>query len=322
MKTKLLVAFSFSMLIVVSFMPRAIATQGGLIVNCTVKDLTTREDVTAKDKFERGEYNITFTVNVTQHFPSTFLSLTTYLEHASSVDRYWEVHPPYPPFANLTGMDPNQTRLEINMARGLWNISSYGKIQKDITVQRCESLQIELHRTVQDYLAIELKDASGNSLDRVTFNVVDAKIAEYKRTLNYAEGNLTKMRNVQVVSKYIELYENILNEAKSESSLGFVEKAISLLNLLPSSVDGLPTQHVPSLMETLFVPAVAGLSVAVVLVGALFFRLRGKLGYTLKVLEDQVKDLEGAIMKASRVDKSISARLESIRDRIKSLIGV
>jgi hypothetical protein len=281
----------------------------------------TGEGVTTKDLFEGGQYNITFIVKVpSPDLPNIFVSLETKLEH-TYLDRYWELIK-HPEGADLSRWTPNLNRTEFNRVPGNWTIASYGKIQEDITIERCTDLQIELHKTKQIPQAIELRDEHGIQVGRINIDAIDAEIDAYRTLLQQKERNLALMRSIQVDPKYIELYEAILDKARTESILGFVDKAMDLLNLLPSNTDGMPPVHVPSFLETMFVPAVAGLSVAVVLVGFLFIRLRGKLGYTLKVLEDQVKDLEGVIMKASRVDKSISTRLESIRDRLKNLLGV
>jgi len=60
----------------------------------------------------------------------------------------------------------------------------------------------------------------------------------------------------------------------------------------------------------------------VILSAVLFARSRRRMGYILNVLEEQIKDLEGLVMKVSRVDKSISTRLETLRDRLRNLVGV
>jgi hypothetical protein len=40
------------------------------------------------------------------------------------------------------------------------------------------------------------------------------------------------------------------------------------------------------------------------------------------VLEDQIRDLEGLTLRASRVDRTISTSLESVKDRLKSVVGM
>lgn len=315
MKTRLLVIFAFSMLIAALVLPNSVARSGG---NGWIKliEVDILHGQRVDEFFEGSQYNITFSINVTSG-SNTNLTLCINLEHATLEDRYWQLHPPYPP---VVDWDPNSRCNKLRQNIGVWVISCFGKIPDDITIQREGS--IELHKMVENYVAVELKDPQNYILGNVTLDVIDAKIKEYRTLNSTKEGVVAKMRNAKVVPQYIDLCEKILAEARKESSIGFVDEAISLLNLLPSNTDGLPPIPQPSFMETMFIPAVAGLSAAIVLVGILTFRWRGKLGYTLRVLEDQVKDLEGVIMKASRVDKSISTRLESIRDRLKNLVGV
>jgi hypothetical protein len=56
--------------------------------------------------------------------------------------------------------------------------------------------------------------------------------------------------------------------------------------------------------------------------GIMFLRGRGKIQYVTMVLEDQIRDLEGLTLRASRVDRSISTSLESVKDRLKSVVGM
>ena len=62
------------------------------------------------------------------------------------------------------------------------------------------------------------------------------------------------------------------------------------------------------------------LAIAVVATTFLFIRARGRSGYILSVIEDQIKDLEGLTLRASKIDKNISSRLESMKERLKKLI--
>ena len=77
-----------------------------------------------------------------------------------------------------------------------------------------------------------------------------------------------------------------------------------------------------STVEGLFLPMVGALVAVVVLLGVLFIRGRGKMQYVVMVLEDQIRDLEGLTLRASRVDRTISTSLESVKDRLKSIIGM
>jgi len=54
----------------------------------------------------------------------------------------------------------------------------------------------------------------------------------------------------------------------------------------------------------------------------LFMRNRGKVSYFKLVVEDQIKDLEGLTLRASKIDRTISSNLSSIEDRLKRLVGM
>jgi hypothetical protein len=56
--------------------------------------------------------------------------------------------------------------------------------------------------------------------------------------------------------------------------------------------------------------------------GLMFLRVRGKIKYVLLVLEDQIKDLEGLTLRASKLDRTIASSLDSVKDRLKSLVGM
>jgi hypothetical protein len=69
-------------------------------------------------------------------------------------------------------------------------------------------------------------------------------------------------------------------------------------------------------------PAIGIAAAAAVAFAFLFLRGRGQLSYVRLVIEDQIKDLEGLSLRASRVDRTISSSLESVKDRLKSVVGM
>jgi len=72
-------------------------------------------------------------------------------------------------------------------------------------------------------------------------------------------------------------------------------------------------EPVASYTESLFFPAVGILIAVAVVLGFMFIRGRGKMQYVLLIIEDQIKDLEGLTLRASRVDRSLSSSLESVK---------
>jgi hypothetical protein len=89
------------------------------------------------------------------------------------------------------------------------------------------------------------------------------------------------------------------------------------LNAIPSS-----GEPIGSALEMIMLPAIGITAVAAVLLAFMFFRARGKNSYFRLVIEDQIRDLEGLTLRASRIDRTISSSLEGIKDRLKSLVGM
>jgi hypothetical protein len=75
-------------------------------------------------------------------------------------------------------------------------------------------------------------------------------------------------------------------------------------------------------MESLFIPIVGVLAAVAVIFVVLFLRVRGKVSYFQLVVEDQIKDLEGLTLRASKIDRAMSSSLESVKDRLKRLVGM
>jgi len=126
--------------------------------------------------------------------------------------------------------------------------------------------------------------------------------------VKYEQEKLQSLKDSGAAPGYIELYENVLTEAKAQANLGNVDSAIGMLNTLSVS-----NEPVASAVEGLFLPAVGILIAVSVVLGFMFIRGRGKLQYVLLVLEDQIRDLEGLTLRASRVDRSLSSSLESVK---------
>jgi hypothetical protein len=72
----------------------------------------------------------------------------------------------------------------------------------------------------------------------------------------------------------------------------------------------------------LYIPLIAVLAVLAVLFVVLFLRVRGKVSYFQLVVEDQIKDLEGLTLRASKIDRAMSSNLESVKERLKRLVGM
>ena len=125
------------------------------------------------------------------------------------------------------------------------------------------------------------------------------------------------MNPVGVAQGYVDLYKNVLNESTVEANAGQVASAIALLNQLNIS-----DEPASSTTQALFLPIVGALAAVAVIFAVLFLRIRGKVSYFQLVVEDQIKDLEGLTMRISKIDRASSSNLESIKDRLKRLVGM
>jgi hypothetical protein len=109
----------------------------------------------------------------------------------------------------------------------------------------------------------------------------------------------------------------MLNQSKALVNKGYVNEAIALLNAIPSS-----GEPMGSASEMIMLPAIGIAAAAAVVFAFMFLRARGKNSYVQLVLEDQIRDLEGLTLRAARVDRTLSSSLESVKDRLKSVVGM
>jgi hypothetical protein len=317
MKTKVLAINLIVLLAVVSF-GTIITTQGALgegdwITSYSVEDPTTGqlmvevnfdtgENQTLSSIFAGSELAITFTVDVPSTSPNTVLNLKTSMLHSQIEDVYWKlVSQDY----NLIAYNPNSQDVSFYQTKGKLVLTLYGRVPvtavRDIPVQ---------------YLIVTLY-SSGQALDNIKVRVVTAAMDEFDTIYEQKAEKLQSLKDNGVAPGYIELYENVLNESRVQAEEGNVESAIGMLNAL--SVSNEPAS---SAIEGLFLPLIGVLVAVSVVLGFMFIRGRGKMQYVLLVLEDQIRDLEGLTLRASRVDRTISTSLESVKDRLKSIVGM
>ena len=308
------------MLIVVSVPSVFCVGEGEWIVKYRVEDLETGQ-VYMEQNFETGEItefsslfdgselNVTFTVNVALTVSHVNLRISTNLGHSSIQDRYWQLHSQNYPFEDY---NPNEQYLEFKQVKGTFTISCYGKVPKGVTTTTVSGYV--LHNP-KDLATIKLNGPSGELLDQIENEVLDAEIDEYRNLLEKRDERLETLKNTGVAAGYVEIFEGVLDQAEVQAELGFVDEAISLLDLLAVS-----QEPVSSIGETLFFPVMGGLGIAVVAIGFLYMRARRKSSYVLSVIEDQIKDLEGVTLRVSKIDRTLSSRLDSMKERLKKLV--
>ena len=294
--------------------------EGEWIVNYRVEDLETGQLILESD-FQTGEINeyvplfagsellVTITVDVAITATYAKLRLATNLEPSTIEDRYWQLPAQDYQFVDY---NPALQYVEFQQVKGTFTILCYGRISTGITQEKIDGFV--LHKP-EDYVLIKLTSPSGELLDRIKSDVLDAELAEYRNLLEKREDKLKTLKNTGVAPGYIELFESVLDQAEIQAELGFVDEAIAILDLLAVS-----QEPVSSTAETLFLPVMGGLSIAVVAIGFLYLRARSNRSYVLSVIEDQIKDLEGLTLRASKVDRTISSRLDSMKERLKKLI--
>ncbi len=159
--------------------------------------------------------------------------------------------------------------------------------------------------------------AGGAALDQITVQATSAGLANFNVLYSQQETKLKGLISSGVAQGYIDIFTNVLNASRSIANAGDVSDATALLNSLNAS-----NAPVSSATETLFIPVIAVLAVVAVIFVVLFLRVRGKVSYFQLVVEDQIKDLEGLTLRASKIDRAMSSNLESVKDRLKRLVGM
>lgn len=265
-------------------------------------DFETGETRTISSVFPGAELAVTLTVNIVVSSPSTILNLRTNMPKSLIEDVYWQlVSQDY----EMVAYNPNEARIQFYQTKGELVVTLYGRIP---TTPIKEPI---------DYLVVTLYGPAGETLDNIKVSVLSAEMDEFQTILLQKEEKLQSLKDSGAAQSYIELYENVLTESKAQAELGNVESAIGMLNTLSVS-----NEPVASYVEGLFLPSVGILIAVSVVLGFMFIRGRGKMQYVRLVIEDQIKDLEGLTLRASKVDRSISSSLESVKDRLKSIIGM
>ncbi len=320
----LVVVTLFALTIVLSAVP-AKAAVGDWITNYTVRDLSTGEIIMQKSSagatisdnlLEGAKLNVTITITVPMTVPDSTLKLSTSMLHSTTQDSYWQLKTlDYP----VEGYNPNNSTVTFSQSQGELTISCYGNIPTGLTTGSSTGSGTQIHLP-KAFSLISLTDSTGQIIDQIKPWIVDSKIAEYQVLHDQSVNALQGLEDQNAAPAYIALYSNVINGSESAANEGFVDTAISQLNQLAISEQP-PVAVGSSMFDTLFLP-VAGALAAVAVIGlVLFMRARGKAGYVSQVVEDQIRDLEGLTLRASRIDKNLSQGLETIEDRLKRAVG-
>ena len=285
--------------------------EGEWITSYTVEDLDTGQKLIEADFATSAEptmlapvisgeqLKVTFTVNVFTS-GSGNLKLSTNMQKPIT-GTYWELIPG--DYDLGTGYTPNTATMQFSWEKGTFEMICYGKVP---TVTKSTNVTL-----------VQLSGATGDVLDAIKVTALTAGGSEFQNLYDQKEAKLQSLIDSGVAAGYTDLYSNMLNQSKALVGKGYVNEAIALLNAIPSS--GEPAG---SALEMIMLPAIGVAAAAAVIFAFMFLRGRGKNSYVRLVIEDQIKDLEGLTLRASKIDRTFSSSLESVKDRLKSLVGM
>jgi hypothetical protein len=249
------------------------------------------------------EIKVTFTINVFVSGADT-LKLTTSLGKATShPSGYWELLTEDYDMGN--SYNPASSSTSFKWTIGTFDMVLYGKVP---------STGASSAKAVN--VVTLTSGAGGTPIDQITVQATSSALANFNTLYANHLDALENMKASGVDASYAQTYENMLDVAKDIAEGGEPESAVAILNGLDQA--GVP----PSAgMQAIFLPLVAVMAVLAVIFVVLFMRTRGKLSYFQLVVEDQIKDLEGLTLRAAKIDRAMSASLDSVKDRLKRLVG-
>ena len=244
----------------------------------------------------------TFTVNVFTG-GSGDLSLSTSL-HQLLQGEYWQLVTQNYTLGNV--FNPNSNHAQFAWVQGTFTMTVYGIVPTPSSTTGLAPVNV-----------VSLYGPDGSVLSQITAYSTSAGMASFLTLYNQKNANLNSLISSGVNSGYIQLYTSVLNESQVVAYAGDVTDATAMLNDL-NSANAPPS----STAQALFIPLIAVVAVVAVLFAFLWFRVRGKVSYFQLVVEDQIKDLEGMTLRISKIDRAMSANLESVKDRLKRLVGM
>jgi len=249
-----------------------------------------------------SDVKVTFTVNVFTA-GSGNLKLQTSMGKLLS-DRYWELVTQDYSLGN--DFNPNANPAQFSWILGTFTMTVYGKIPTSTSQSGAPINVVSLYGPT-----------GGVAIDQISVFATTALMTQFQTLYSQKQAHLSSLKSSGVAQGYIDLYSNVLNASQTEANAGYVSNAIALLN-------GLTTTNEPisSAMVSLYIPLIVVFAVIAALFAVLFLRVRGRVSYFQLVVEDQIKDLEGLTLRASKIDRAMSSNLESVKERLKRLVGM
>lgn len=264
-------------------------------------DAATNTTTTISPVLPGADITVDFTVNIIAGGEGN-LKLSTSLSKSSGQSTYWTLEST--DYTMGSQYNPAQQSTSFNWVEGSFEMSLRGTVSNSASASRPVNV-------------VTLSGPSGSVLGQLTVVSTSAKMNTYLTLYSQKNAGINQLISSGVDQGYIQLCTKVLNASKEVADGGAVDSAIALLN-------GLDFSSAPagSTMQMLFLPLV-GVTVAIAVIFlVLFLRIRGKIGYFTLVVEDQIKDLEGLTLRARKIDRAMSANLDSIKDRLKNLVGM
>ena len=242
----------------------------------------------------------TFTINVFTG-GSGDLSLGTSLQRLLQGE-YWSLVTQN--YSLGSAYDPNSNPTQFSWTQGTFTMTLYGIVPTPSSA-------------AAPIYVVSLYGPSGTVLQQITVLATSAAMASFLTLYNQKEANLKSLESSGVASGYTSLLSTVLTQAEAEATAGDVTGATNLLNAINTS-----NAPAGSTEQALFLPLIVVVAVIAVIFAFLFMRIRGKVSYFQLVVEDQIKDLEGLTLRISKIDRQSSSSLESVKDRLKRLVGM
>ena len=244
---------------------------------------------------------VTFTVNVFTAGDGN-LKLQTALQRSES-GKFWELITE--DYDMGSAYNPNSQSTSFNWVEGEFTMMLYGKVP------------LSASDTPKPVNVVSLfGPTSGTPIDKISIIPTTADMDRFQTLLTEKQDALQSLKDSGVDQGFIDMYENVLSGSQAVAEGGDIDNAIALLN-------GLDVAAPPSsTMQMLFLPIVGVTAALAVVFLVMFLRARGKVSYFQLVVEDQIKDLEGLTLRAAKIDRTMSSSLESVKDRLKRLVGM
>jgi len=301
-------------MMIVSFSPVKAVGQGQWITTYTIEDSSgqllvqydpaTNTTNTLAPVLPGTDIKVTFTVNVIALGADTLRLSTSLQKSTSNPSGYWDLQSSTYDMGST--YNPASQSTTFKWTEGTFDMILYGKVPSSAS------------SVAQTVSVVSLYSGSGGTaLDQITVQATSAGLANFNVLYGQQQTKLNKLISDGVSQGYIDIFTNVLNASRTIANSGDVTNAIALLN-------GLNTANAPvsSTMEALFIPIIGVLAAVAVIFVVLFLRIRGKVSYFQLVVEDQIKDLEGLTLRASKIDRAMSSSLDSVKDRLKRLVGM